>query len=148
MKSGFLFTVAAACALALPAATSAQDSPSVQELANRWAAAYNNVDSVALAALYAEDGELYIHNEGRYIGRAAIGDYWIGDMSRSNPLTVLHVTDSVVDAEMMLVHGNYQVIDRVDGVPLGAGRFAHIWVLEEDGSWALDRDVWVDTGIR
>lgn len=143
-----LLTIVAACALALPAAASGQDSPSVQELANRWTAAYNSAESDQLAALYGETAELYIQNEGRYVGRAAIREYWTADISRSNPLTVLHVTDSVIDAEMMLVHGNYQVIDRTDGVPLGAGRFAHIWVMQADGSWALDRDVWVDTGIR
>lgn len=131
-----------ACAAALPVA--AQEAPDqVQELANRWTAAYNGVDVPALSDLYADDAELYIHREGRFIGQAAIGDYWAADMDRANPITVLNVTDSVVDAEMMLVHGNYQVLDRDTGVPLGGGRFAHIWVLEEDG-WVLDRDVWVD----
>ena len=115
----------------------------MQELANRWTAAYNSVDVPALSELYADDAELYIHREGRFVGQAAIGDYWAADMDRANPITVLNVTDSVVDSEMMLVHGNYQVLDRDTGVPLGGGRFAHIWVLEEDG-WVLDRDVWVD----
>ncbi|WP_169053455.1 YybH family protein [Alteraurantiacibacter aquimixticola] len=132
----------ATAAMALPAA--AQQSPAeVQELANRWTAAYNSVDVPALSDLYSDDAELYIHREGRFIGRASIGDYWAADMDRANPITVLNVTDSVVDNEMMLVHGNYQVLDRNTGVPLGGGRFAHIWVLEEDG-WELDRDVWVD----
>ncbi len=133
-----------AAALATPAlAQDAEGQARVQELANRWTAAYNSVDVPALAELYADDAELYIHREGRFIGQAAIGDYWAADMDRANPITVLNVTDSVVDNEMMLVHGNYQVLDRNTGVPLGGGRFAHIWVMEEDG-WVLDRDVWVD----
>ncbi|MFC3098605.1 YybH family protein [Alteraurantiacibacter palmitatis] len=127
----------------LPAAASAQGDTSVQELANRWTAAYNSMDIPALARLYSDNAELYIHCEGRIIGQAAIGDYWAADVQRAHPITVLNVTDSVVDAEMMLVHGNYQVLDRNTGVPLGGGRFAHIWVLGEDG-WMLDRDVWVD----
>lgn len=139
-----LVAVAAALALAgLPAAVFAQTDVSVQELANRWTAAYNSLDIPALGGLYADDAELYIHLEGRVIGRAAIGDYWAADVQRAHPITVLNVTDSVVDAEMILVHGNYQVLDRNTGVPLGGGRFAHIWVLDEDG-WVLDRDVWVD----
>lgn len=124
-------------------AAAAQVELSVQDLANRWTAAYNSVDVPALMALYSDDAELYVHQEGRVIGRGAISDYWAADMDRSNPITVLNVTDSVVDSEMMLVHGNYQVLDRTSGVPLGNGRFAHIWVLQEDG-WELDREVWVD----
>ncbi len=138
--------IAAAVALAgttLPGLALAQVETPVQELANRWTAAYNSVDVPALMALYADDAELYIHQEGRVIGREAISNYWAADMNRSNPITVLNVTDSVVDSEMMLVHGNYQVLDRNTGVPLGSGRFAHIWVLEDEG-WQLDREVWVD----
>jgi len=151
MKLRLVVTAAALAVAALPGMASAQaditvqDGVSVQELANRWTAAYNSVDIPALSALYADDAELYIHNEGRVIGQAAISDYWAADMNRANPITVLNVTDSVVDNEMMLVHGNYQVLDRFLGVPLGSGRFAHIWVLEEDG-WQLDREVWVDMG--
>lgn len=138
--------LAAAIALAVSAPSmpaAAQEETPVQALADRWTAAYNSADISALADLYADDAELYIHREGRFLGRAAISDYWAVDMSRSNPITVLNVTDSLVDTEMLLVHGNYQVLDRNTGVPLGGGRFAHIWVLDEDG-WQLDRDVWVD----
>jgi uncharacterized protein (TIGR02246 family) len=122
----------------------AQAAPKVQELANRWTAAYNQANADNVASLYSPQAELYIHGEGRYVGRQDIRDYWGADMRVSNPITVLTVTDSVVDEEMMLVHGNYQVIDRTTGVPVGGGRFAHIWVLAQDGKWLLDRDIWVD----
>ncbi|MCL6251008.1 DUF4440 domain-containing protein [Altererythrobacter sp. KTW20L] len=143
MSFRMIATAAALAVATLPGLAAAQEDVTVQELANRWTAAYNSVDIPALAALYADDAELYIHHEGRVIGRGAISDYWAADMNRANPITVLNVTDAVVDSEMMLVHGNYQVLDRFLGVPLGSGRFAHIWVLDEDG-WVLDRDVWVD----
>jgi len=120
-----------------------EDQPSVQELANRWTTAYNGADVNGIGTLYSPNAEVYIHQEGRFIGRDEIRNYWASDMGRSNPITVLHVTDSTVDTEMMLVHGNYEVIDRLSGVPLGSGRFAHIWVLN-NGNWELDRDVWVD----
>lgn len=121
----------------------AEERPEVQDLANRWTASYNEADAKALAAMYASDAELYVHNDGRYVGKEAIEAYWLSDMDISNPITVLTVTDSVSDTEMILVHGNYQVLDRKTGVPLGMGRFAHIWVLEDEG-WVLDRDVWMD----
>lgn len=133
----------AACLGATPIGTAfAQERPEVQELANRWTAAYNRADGPALADLYAEDAEVYIHNEGRYVGVRDIASYWSADMGVGNPITVLTVTDSVTDEEMMLVHGNYQVIDRSNGLPLSSGRFAHIWVLN-GGRWLLDRDVWL-----
>ena len=42
---------------------------------------------------------------------------------------------------MVLVHGNYQVVDRSTGAVLGFGRFAHIWH-DVDGDWELDQDLW------
>jgi ketosteroid isomerase-like protein len=63
-------------------------------------------------------------------------------MKVNNPLTVLTVTDAVNGIDMKLVHGNYQVISRDTGVPLGQGRFAHIWTRSGNGEWRLDRDLW------
>jgi ketosteroid isomerase-like protein len=141
--------VPAACILLLQMPLQAQQPAqqrqvSVQELANEWTAAYNQGKADSLAKLYTADAELYIHNEGRYVGRKQILEYWAKDVTRSNPITVLTVTDSVVDSEMMLVHGNYQVLNRVTGVALGGGRFAHIWVRDANGQWGLDRDLWVN----
>jgi len=31
---------------------------------------------------------------------------------------------------------------RADGTVLGQGRYAHIWLLDENGNWELDRDLW------
>jgi hypothetical protein len=42
---------------------------------------------------------------------------------------------------MVLVHGDYQVVDRDDGARVGFGRFAHIWT-RVGGEWRLDRDMW------
>ena len=48
--------------------------------------------------------------------------------------------------DMILVHGNYEVVRRSDGMLVGGGRFAHIW-LDEDGQWRLDRDLWLQRGL-
>jgi uncharacterized protein (TIGR02246 family) len=138
MNRSLAFGLAAAALLGSSAV--AQDD--IQELANRWTAAYNNHDAAALGALYAEDAKLFLHGQPSFVGREAIQDYWATDMQEQNPLTVLTVTNSVDGFDMKLVHGDYQVIDRDSGVPLGAGRFAHIWMLADDGGWLLDRDLW------
>lgn len=116
--------------------------PSAQELAASWMAAYNQHDADAIGGLYTEDARLYMHGQASVAGRDAIQSFWAADMVESNPLTVMNVTDPVVGFDMILVHGNYQVIDRDTGVPVGQGRFAHIWVQDVDGEWRLDRDLW------
>jgi ketosteroid isomerase-like protein len=132
-----------ACALALAFAGSANAQPvDVKALADRWTHAYNQHNAADVTALYSDNAELYVHGDQRVVGRRAIGAYWAEDMKVNSPLTVLTVTDSVVDAEMVLVHGNYQVLDRTSGVPQGFGRFAHIWVRDAGGQWRLDRDLW------
>jgi len=118
------------------------DAPDVQQLAGEWMQAYNQADAETLGALYTEDARLYIHGQPSLRGRDAIVDYWAADMSEANPLTVMTVTDPVQGYDMVLVHGNYSVIERDTGLPLGQGRFAHIWVLDTDGEWRLDRDLW------
>lgn len=116
--------------------------PTVDELAARWTSAYNTRNAEAIAGLYSPNAELYIHHEGRYVGRGDIRSYWARDFQVSNPMTTLTVTDSVVDDEMVLVHGNYYVLNKTTGVPQTRGRFAHIWIRDSSGKWLLDRDLW------
>jgi ketosteroid isomerase-like protein len=116
----------------------------VQALAGRWTAAYNKHDRAALQALYTNDARLMMHGAPTIAGRAAIGDFWAQDFGESNPLTLLKVTHALQGVDMVLVHGNYEVVDRVDGTKLGLGRFAHIWTAAPNGGWLLDRDLWYE----
>jgi uncharacterized protein (TIGR02246 family) len=122
-------------------AGSASAQINVQDLADRWVAAYNRHDREDLAGLYTQDARLMVHGSPTVAGRAAIEEFWAADFGEGDPLTLLTVTNSVTGVDMMLVHGDYRVIDRQDGGLLGAGRFAHVWTL--DGrEWQLDRDLW------
>lgn len=114
----------------------------VQALADRWSEAYNRHDAEALAAVYSENARLMMHGAPTIIGRGEIGAFWAEDFGEDDPLTVLTVTHAVDGIDMILVHGDYEVIDRGDGARLGFGRFAHIWH-EEGGEWRLDRDLWL-----
>lgn len=133
--------VGLAAALAMLSFCSVATAQEVQELANDWTEAYNSANAAALGALYAEDAKLFLHGSPSVSGRDAIQDYWADDMQVDNPLTVLTVTHSVDGFDMKLVHGNYQVLNRNTGVPLGQGRFAHIWT-RDGNEWHLDRDMW------
>jgi uncharacterized protein (TIGR02246 family) len=119
-------------------------SPEVQELAARWSSAYNQHDRTTLQALYTENAKLMMHGAPTIAGRAAVGQFWAEDFTESNPLTLLKVTHALQGADMVLVHGNYEVVDRVDGTKVGLGRFAHIWTAAPNGGWLLDRDLWYE----
>jgi uncharacterized protein (TIGR02246 family) len=119
---------------------SAQES--VQDLADEWTAAYNTHDIAALGALYGEDARLMMNGAPTIVGRKAIEEFWSREFIADSPLMLFAVTHKIFGVDMILVHGDYQVIDRDSGARLGAGRFAHIWMLNEDGEWRLDRDLW------
>jgi uncharacterized protein (TIGR02246 family) len=133
---------ASSLASEFPAANAPAETQEVQQLANRWTEAYNANDAAALGALYTEDARLYLHGHPTVSARQRIQEYWAEDMKVDSPLTVLTVTHAVNGIDMKLVHGNYQVINRQTGAPLGHGRFAHIWTKAGDGAWQLDRDLW------
>ena len=142
MKGSKSLRMIAAAGIAALTAGVAASAQSVQELADRWTSAYNSHDEAALGALYTDSAQVYVHGQPSYVGRESIQAFWAGDMQVDNPLTVLTVTHAVDGVDMKLVHGDYQVIGRDTGVPLGGGRFAHIWLLGPDGEWYLDRDLW------
>jgi uncharacterized protein (TIGR02246 family) len=116
----------------------------VQQLAARWTGAYNQHNRAALQALYTNDARLLMHGAPTIGGRAAIGEFWAQDFGESNPLTLLKVTHALQGVDMVLVHGNYEVVDRTDGAKVGLGRFAHIWTAAPNGGWLLDRDLWYE----
>ncbi len=130
----------ALCLAALQA--TAQEEPDAQRLANDWTAAYNSHNTAELSGLYSEDAQLMMHGHPTIAGQAAIGAYWAQHFQKENPITTLHVTHPMQGVDMILVHGNYQVINRNSGVMQGQGRFAHLWTLDAKGAWKLDRDLW------
>jgi len=128
--------------MVIVSAAAAHAEGEIETLAEEWVSAYNKHDKEALGNLYAEDAVLMMHGAPSIKGRTNIKIFWEGDFEVGSPLTLLKVTHSVVGIDMMLVHGDYEVIDRKDGALLGEGRFAHIWMVDEDGEWRLDRDLW------
>jgi uncharacterized protein (TIGR02246 family) len=116
----------------------------VQMLADRWESAYNKHDRAALQAVYTDDARLMMHGSPTIAGKAAIGAFWAQDFNEGNPLTLLKVTHALDGVDMVLVHGNYEVVDRTDGSKVGLGRFAHIWTAAPNGGWQLDRDLWFE----
>ena len=124
--------------------TEVAGSVDVQALAQRWTDAYNRHDRHALETVYDVNAELMVHGSAAIVGQGPIGDFWAEDFEEGNPITLLSVTHAVDGIDMVLVHGNYEVIHREDGGILGLGRFAHVWFENADGEWVLDRDIWIE----
>ena len=139
-----IFVLAGVVAIHLGFSTSLQAQENIHALADKWTSAYNTHDRTALGALYAENAHLMINGAPTYVGREKIEEFWAADFEDDNPLTLLSVTHSIEGVDMMLVHGNYQVVDRRKGDILGRGRFAHIWTKGPEGEWLLDRDLWAE----
>ena len=57
-----------------------------------------------------------MHGSPTIVGRNKIEAFWADDFLASNPITVLSVTHALEGADMVLVHGNYEVVDRDRGV--------------------------------
>ena len=114
----------------------------VQALADKWAQAYNKHDRAALGALYTDDARVMATGSPSTIGRSNIEAFWARDFQDRNPLTLLKVTHSIPGSDTILVHGDYQVVNRDSGEQMSSGRFVHLWTKTKDGSWRLDRDIW------
>ena len=94
MKSSFWSRALLGAWLAIGASV-AQAQDTVQQLADRWVAAYNKHDRSALGAVYADDAQLMMHGAATITGRGKIEQFWAGDFKVDNPLTLLTVTHSV-----------------------------------------------------
>ena len=121
----------------------AQAPVDAQDLAERWTTAYNNHDGEALAAIYTEGAELAAHGGPAMSGRDTIRSFWAADFGEGNPLTLLNVSHTVGGNDMLLVQGEYEVVDRNGGATLVSGGFVQVWTL--DGTdWRIDREFWFD----
>ncbi|MDG2087273.1 MAG: nuclear transport factor 2 family protein [Arenicellaceae bacterium] len=135
------FVSAAAIAISLSTSTFVSAQSEVQDLADKWSAAYNAFDGEALGSLYTENAHLYEHGSPMRIGRDVIRAYWENDFGIESPLTILTVTQSVTGVDMMFVRGDYQVIDRGTENTLVEGKYAQIWH-KVQGEWKVDQDLW------
>ena len=125
----------------------AQSPVDAQVLADLWTTAYNDHDGEALAALYTEGAELLAYGEQALTGREAIRSFWASDFGEGNPLTLLNVAQTVDGSDMMLVQGEYDVVDRDGGDTLVSGGFVQIWRLVDSGEWRIDRELWFDAMV-
>lgn len=148
-----LFLVVAAAAFPLPARST--DQMDAEALVERYLAAYNAQDPVALAALYAEDG-LVLPPEGVPVrGRNAIQTYWTKSGRRGLTFEILQ-KDVCGEAGFFVGRyaaresspGQYQLANQPFTLLSTSrrqpehGNFVLCLRRAENGTWRIATDMW------
>ena len=148
-----LFLLAAAGAFPLPARST--DETDAEDLVQRYLAAYNAQDPVALARLYTEDGLLLPPGGSPVRGRAAIRSYWTKSSRRGLTFDILQKD---VCGEAGYFVGRYAARESSQGEfqranePLTLlrtarrqpenGNFVLCLKRGESGHWRISTDMW------
>ena len=126
-------------ALALATAAGAKEGP-LDGKSKAWADAFNKGDSVAVAALYAEDGVILPPNEKRVQGRADIANFAKGMFDAGFRIQTAD-QDVWIDGALGAKSGTYTVTDK-DGKEVDHGKWLEVWQKGADGNWLMVRDMW------
>jgi ketosteroid isomerase-like protein len=118
----------------------AQETPApMDELLDRWEAAFNAGDYAAVAALYTEDAKRMPPGEDLINGPAEITE-------RSKQFAgfkiELNSYSGLVDGDLGTTWGTYKLVGKVEGTPVTiTGRWMNAAKQTSDG-WKIYRDIW------
>jgi uncharacterized protein (TIGR02246 family) len=135
--------IGAALALSLPGASAAgpHDPRTAIEAANaEFGAAYGRGDARAVAAMYAEGGQLFPPNERVVTGRAAIEGFWKAAMDSGVKGVALKTAEVESLGDSAVEAGTYTLYGK-DGTALDRGKYLVLWK-RVGGAWRLHRDCW------
>jgi uncharacterized protein (TIGR02246 family) len=127
-----------ALALLAPLGASAGDSPLAGK-SKLWEDAVAKGDANAVAAMYAEDGELMPPNMPRQKGRKAIADLMGGMIAQGMRIKLTDVDTAFCD-DLGYKSGDYSVLDK-DGKEVDRGKWVEVWRKVKD-EWLLTHDIW------
>jgi uncharacterized protein (TIGR02246 family) len=104
-------------------------------------AAYNAHDSVAVAALYAEDGKILPPGAAAASGREAIAAYWQAGFNTGVGGGRLFTDEATqLDRNNIIEVGHYEILDP-KGATMETGKYMVHWRKVGD-EWLLYRDIW------
>ena len=125
------------------AAVAGEDEEGIRQTTMDWGKAYNGGDAEAVAALYAEDALLMPPGHPGVKGRAAILEFFKGDIAASQEAKVVFVlnpeTDVGISGDIGWETGTYAAT--IDGVVVETGKFMSV-NRKKDGKWRYVRDTW------
>jgi uncharacterized protein (TIGR02246 family) len=130
-----VFVILAASCMQVPPT----DLEGLKAMRDVWQSAFDNRDSAALAAIYAEDGTLMPPNSNTVIGRAAIEAFW-ADFQASGIGGEIKDTEVYAHGEDGYTVGAYTISD-AGSATIDEGKYVVIW-RHVDGKWQMHRDIW------
>ena len=140
-----LATATGLALLALASAASAETAEDAIRAADRrFAAAFNQGDSAALAEFYTPDAAVLPPGAPRADGRAAIERVWREAMRSGLRDLSLRPAAIVVldDTAYATGSGTFTMPGASGGTQQGTLKYLEIWRRGEDGAWRLHRDIW------
>jgi uncharacterized protein (TIGR02246 family) len=114
----------------------AADSAALDKAAAGWETAYNDKNAEAVAAVYAEDGQLMPPGAALVSGRAAIKDFFANDIATQWAKIAVKAQSSNVAGDWAIRSGAWSI----EAPPL-TGKYIEVWKRAGD-SWQLHRDIW------
>ena len=125
----------AACKPGTP--DTAAEKAALQTAAEGWETAYNNKDAAAVAALYADDGQLLPPGTAAVNGRSAINDYWANDVATNWSKLSLKVESTELAGDWAWRSGTWST----ETTPALSGKWVEVWH-RTAGGWKIHRDIW------
>jgi uncharacterized protein (TIGR02246 family) len=125
--------------LAAPAL--AQSKAEIQKLNNEWAAAFNDGDAAAVAAMYTKDAYVLPPGLEMVKGRAAIEAFWREEMKHIGNVKVTTVEVKPIGGSAAREIGTATFRTKAQPPEDGALKYAVVWQ-KEGGQWKLLQDIW------
>ena len=130
--------VAAMTVLSVGAAQAQDDNPIIQRMA-AFMQAYNAKNAGAIAQFYTEDGAVLPPQGAPVLGREQIAAHYAQAFNgvESMEYRVIEIRQTGPNAAVEIGEGRVQA-----GGQTVATRSLHLWLLLEDGTWFLNRDMY------
>ena len=135
------FALAAALLLAGVAPGFGQDEAAIQELTDKWAAAFNEGDAAAVAALYTEDAYLLAPDMEITQGRDDIQKFWQGGIEQLSDMKLTVVDVELLGEKAMREIGTFTAKTKGDQPQEVSGKYVNIWEKVDD-EWKLATDIY------
>jgi uncharacterized protein (TIGR02246 family) len=127
------------CLLAAPAL--AQTKAQIQQLNDRWAAAFNKGDAAAVAAMYTQDAYVLPAGAPMVHGRTAIEGLWKSVMQQLSDVKVTTLEVKPLGGSAAREIGTATFKTKGQPPQDGAIKYAVVWQ-KEGGRWKLLQDIW------
>ena len=115
------------------------DLEGLKAMQDVWQSAFDARDWAAVAAIYAEDGELMPPNSNTMIGRVAIEAFW-ADFQAGGISAEGKDTEVYAHGDVGYEVGTYTITD-AGGATIDEGKYVEIW-RQVDGKWQIYRGIW------